>query len=373
MQLIAHDLDTMFGLGDNPQAFNYTGLYDMTEGGQSSYAFRSLLPLFGTASTAGNTAFRTKYHTAIRELYGTVFNASTAGNPNPPFYQFIDNHLTGWAPPATRTAMKNFATARQTYLLGLIGSGAIVPPAPTSSGTFTSAAGALQIHELLANNTTTLNVAGTFPDIIELHNRSASAIDLTGMSLTDDPAVKAKYVFPGGTTIAAGGYLILYADTLPGALHTGFGLDQDGDMVQLYGTVGTGQPLIDSIVFGSQVADFSIGRTGALLETWALCTPTIDGPNTAVATLAAPSGITINEWLGNPDYQWDDDFLELHNPAAQPAALGGMTVTNDFINYPALRALPSLSFMGPVSFLRMDAKGSSASPANSFRSRANAK
>lgn len=365
MQLLAHDLDTILGLGDDPQAYNYTGLYDMTEGGQSGYTFRALLPLFGTTTTAGNAAFRAKYHGAIRELYGTVFNASTSGNPNPPFYQFIDSHLSGWVPAATRTAMKNFATARQTYLLGLIGSGAIVPPAPTSSATFTNAAGALTIHEILADNRTTLNVAGAFPDVIELRNTGAASLDLTGMSLTDDPTLKAKYVFPAGTTIAAGGFLIIYADTGTGAgLHTGFGLSQDGDTVQLYGTVGAGQPLLDSIVFGAQAADLSIGRTGVNLETWTLCTPTIGAANTPVATLAAPSSVTINEWLSNPDYQWADDFLELYNSAALPVAISGMAMTNDFINYPTLHTLPPLSFMAPTSFLRMDAKGASATPGN---------
>ena len=366
MQLIAHDLDTIFGLGDDPQAFDYTGLYDMTEGGQSGYTFRALLPLFGNTAVAGNAAFRTKYHNAIREMYGTVFDADTAVNPNPAFYQFIDNHLTGWVPAATRTAMKNFATARQTHLLGLIGSGAIVPPAPTSSATFiTSTPGSLMIHEILADNRTTLNVAGAFPDIIELRNTSAAVVNLAGMSLTDDAAIKDKFVFPAGTTIAAGGYLVVYADTAAGAgLRTGFGLDQDGDRVLLYGTAGLGQPLLDSITFGAQAPDFSIGRTGATLNIWALCTPTIGAANTAVAALAAPAGITINEWLGNPDYQWDDDFLELHNSAAQPVAISGMSVTNDFINYPTLTTLPALSFIAPQSFLRMDAKGSTATPGN---------
>ena len=130
MQLVAHDLDTILGHGDDQQAFNYTGLYDMCEGGQSGYTFRSLLPLFGTTGVAGNAAFRTKYFTAIRELYGSVFNADTGTSANPAFHQFIDNHLTGWVPATTIADMKLFATQRQAYLLGLIGSGAIMPPAP---------------------------------------------------------------------------------------------------------------------------------------------------------------------------------------------------------------------------------------------------
>ncbi len=363
MQLLSHDLDTILGLGDNPRASNYTGLYDATEGGQSNYAFRSLLPLLGTTSVAGNDAFRAKYFTAIRELYGTVFDADTALNPNPAFYQFLDNHLGGWVPAAVLAAMKTFATQRQTHLLGLIGSAAIVPPVPTSSATVVSAPGTLMIHKILANNVAAVNVGGAFPDIIEIRNTGAGIADLTGMSLTDDPTVKAKYVFPAGTTIASGGYLTVYADSAATAgLHTGFGLDQDGDTLQLYGSVATGQTLRDTITFGAQPPDYSIGRTGGGLATWALCTTTLGAPNVAVPGLAAPGVVKINEWFGNAAYQFDDDFLELYNPAAQPVALGGMVVTDDFINYPAQRILPPLTFMAPASFLRMNAKGSSAAP-----------
>ena len=198
-------------------------------------------------------------------MFGTVFDADISVNPNPPFYQFADSHLTGWAPVATITAMKDFVRQRRAYLLGLIGSGATTPPAATSTATFTSAPGPLMIHEVLADNVTAHANGAGFPDVIELFNSSAASIDLAGMSLTDDVLVKAKYVFPAGTTINAGSFLVVYADTdlaAPG-LHTGFALDSEGDRVQLYGTVANGQPLLDSIVFGLQPPDFSIGRTGA--------------------------------------------------------------------------------------------------------------
>ena len=48
--------------------------------------------------------------------------------------------------------MKNFATQRQAYLLGLIGSGPITPPAATNITTLTSPHGALMISEVLAHN-----------------------------------------------------------------------------------------------------------------------------------------------------------------------------------------------------------------------------
>ena len=362
LQFIPHDLDTIFGLGDSPLAFNTTGLYDMTE--QSS-VFRPLLPLFGTSTVAGNAAFRTKYFNALLELFGTVFDADNSVNPNPPFYQLVDYHLGNWSPAANRTAIKTFVTQRRSYLLGLIGSAATTPSAGTSNATVTSAHGTLFISEVLANNVAAHNNSGTFPDVIELHNTGASAVSLADLSLTDDPLVKSKYVFPSGSSLAAGARLVLYADTAatPGT-HLGFGLDNDGDTIHLYNTAAAGQALIDSITFGLQAADLSIGRTGTALDTWALCTPTIGAANTAVAALAAPAGLRINEWLGNADYRAAEDFIELYNGAALPVALGGMSLTDDFINYPARHVILPLSFMAAGAFVAFEAKGAAATPGN---------
>ena len=363
--LVTHDMDTIFGLGDTAGAYNSVGLYDMTDNGS---VFRPLLPLFGSNTVAGNAAFRQKYFDALRDLFGTVFNADTTGNPNPPFYQFVDSHLTGWGtiPAATITAIKTFVNQRQTYLLGLIGSGATTPAAATSTATVASTPGTLMIHEVLADNVAAHQNGTGFPDVIELFNSGGTAIDLAGRSLTDDPLVKAKYVFPAGTTIAAGGYRIVYADTdltAPG-LHAGFALDAQGDGVYLFDTVANGQTQLDAITFGLQATDFSIGRTGAARDVWALCTPTIGAANTAVASLAAPGGLKINEWAGNRDYLLSEDFLELYNAAAQPVAVGAMTLTDDYINYPLKFALPQLSFIGPGAFVRFDAKGGSATDGN---------
>ncbi len=359
LNLIAHDLDTIFGLGDTPVAANGRGLYDATD---DTNIFRPLLPLLGTATKPGNAEFRTKYHTALRELYGGAFNADTTGNPNPPFYAFIDNELSGWAPAATRTAIKTFATARQTHLLGLIGSGPIAPTAPTSSSVLNSPHGSLMISEVLARNVAAHANGGTFPDVIELYNSGASAVDLSGVSLSDDPALPAKYTIPSGT-IAAGGYLLIFADTTiyPPGLHTGFALDQDGDEVRLYDSGGV---LLDSVAFGPQAADLSISRTGPTLTDWALTAPTLGAVNGVPVALGSLAGVRINEVFTNPDYIFADDFAELYNPGADPVALGGVTITDDPINYPIRHVLPPLSFIGRQSFILFRAKGGSASTGN---------
>ena len=145
----------------------------------------------------------------------------------------------------------------------------------------------------------------------------------------------------------------------------GFQLDQDGDDVFLYASVANGGALVDSVAFGVQVDNLSIGRTGGALNTWALCTPTIGAANIAVAALAAPSVLKINEWGPNPDYLLSGDFVEIYNPSAQPVPIGGMRVTDDAVNYPSRHVFPALSFMPASGFLRLNARGNSASPSNS--------
>ena len=71
-------------------------------------------------------------------------------------------------------------------------------------------------------------------------------------------------------------------------LHTGFALDQSGDALYLYESAAGGGAVLDSIVFGPQAVDFSIGRTGANLNTLTICTPTPEAPNLAVSPLGQP-------------------------------------------------------------------------------------
>ncbi|MDO8543038.1 MAG: lamin tail domain-containing protein [Opitutaceae bacterium] len=225
---------------------------------------------------------------------------------------------------------------------------------PTSTPTWPAeTTPTLRINEILATNTRIGN-AGTFPDIIELHNAGTAAVDLSGMSLTDDPLLPRKFPIPSGTSIAAGGYLVVYADansSAPG-LHTGFSLDAEGDQVRLHATTAAGGGVIDSIAFGFQVADFSISRTGAGANIWALTTPTPGAANGAVVSTTGPAALKINEWAGKIVFRLDHDLIELYNPASQPAALGGVKLTDDPLRPDRFR-FPVLSFIAHGSFLAL--------------------
>ena len=346
LQLLPHDLDNVLGKGDGSQTATATGLYAMTEVGS---IFEPLLPLFGTSATAGNAAFRAKYLTAIREFYGSIFDADTSTNAYPPFHAFIDNHLGDWLPATVRTELKTFATQRQAHLLGLIGQPKIVPAPTTGAGTFTTTFnGALRINEVLARNVAAHANGAVFPDVIELRNTGAAPIDLAGKSLSDEASTPLKYIFPAGTSIAAGGFLIVHADTDTAAagLHTGFELDANGDSVRLYDSVANGGAVLDAIVFGPQAADRSIARTAADAGVWALTLPTIGAANGSAVALGTIATVKINEWAGNTDFRLNSDFIELHDSATAPVALMGANLTDDAANYPARQTFPALSFIG---------------------------
>ena len=116
----------------------------------------------------------------------------------------------------------------------------------------------------MASNSTILDPQGDADDWIELKNTSNAAVDLSGMYLSDDRAHPKKRQFPAGTTIPAGGYLLIWADDDDGdspGLHTNFKLSAGGESVVLSDTDANGNALIDAIDFPALGRDVSYGRT----------------------------------------------------------------------------------------------------------------
>ncbi|MBN2843297.1 MAG: lamin tail domain-containing protein, partial [Sedimentisphaerales bacterium] len=78
---------------------------------------------------------------------------------------------------------------------------------------------------------------GQSVDWIELYNVSAEAVDLTGWCLTDDAEDINKWSFPAGQTIAANGYLMIFASgkdiAEPGFIHTNFSLSSQGEYLAI--------------------------------------------------------------------------------------------------------------------------------------------
>lgn len=200
----------------------------------------------------------------------------------------------------------------------------------------------VHLNEIMAENGGIVNHAGTFPDFVEIYNPNGAPANLAGWSLSDDGNPR-KFIFPGGTTIPAQGYLVVWCDdttnTTPG-LHAGFSLSRTGDSVFLYDQVTN---RVDALTFGLQLTNYSVGRLG----TWQLTTPTPGGAN-AAATLAPASSLVINEWLANAA-PGQSDWIELHNTASLPVGLRGLFLSNTS----AVHQIRSLSFVAPLGFAQL--------------------
>jgi hypothetical protein len=89
------------------------------------------------------------------------------------------------------------------------------------------------IASILVNEALTHHTGLPEPDTIELFNPTASAVNLGGWFLTDNPHEPKKYRIPAGFTIAAGHYLT-FTSTQFGVGPTGFGLSSTGDSVYVF-------------------------------------------------------------------------------------------------------------------------------------------
>ncbi|MFV2067828.1 MAG: CotH kinase family protein, partial [Pirellulales bacterium] len=186
---------------------------------------------------------------------------------------------------------------------------------------------------------TRANADGTLPDAIELLNTTTNPIDVSGWYLSDSAIDFLKYRIPDGTTVAAGGYLVVDENDFnptpdnPAANH--FALSGTrGDDVWLVRADDEGAvvQLIDDVHFGASVIGESFGRTDAAgdrlvpLRTITLGEANSDprvGPVVISEVQYHPSApseeaLAIAGQLDGNDLE----YLEIRNPTATPVDLG---------------------------------------------------
>lgn len=146
----------------------------------------------------------------------------------------------------------------------------------------------LRINEILAaNDAVNQDEAGGFNDWVEIANVGDEPRDLTGCFLTDDLAQPTRWECPA-VMLRPGDHVVVWCDGDPaqGPLHTSFKLSAGGEEVGLFAPVAAGNGLLDSHVFGPQIADVSVGRSIDDPDVWvAFDEPTPGEPNgNAIAT-----------------------------------------------------------------------------------------
>ncbi len=201
------------------------------------------------------------------------------------------------------------------------------------------------INEVLANNASVGQPDGSTPDWVEFYNPSSSAVDLADMSLSDTLANPRRWIFPTGSIVPAQGFLVIYCDgdKPASANNTGFGLKTTGDVLYLFNSVANGRGVADSVNFGLQTPDYSIGRVPDGSSNWVLTTTTAGAGNSA-AQVGLASDLKVNEWMAAPES--GDDWFEIFNSGTLPIPLGGLYLTdvlNDTLKY---APIPALSYIG---------------------------
>jgi len=199
------------------------------------------------------------------------------------------------------------------------------------------------INEVIALNESIItDEAGQFEDFIELYNDEDTAVDVSGMHLSDTPGFPHLWVIPDGTVIPAKSFLLIWADNdeLDGPLHANFKLGAGGEIVTLSHRADQGSVLIDSLVFPGLDPDRSFGRSpdgSDALEVFCAVTPEADNdPRDDCFTDPDPTPmIFVNEWLASnggsavDEFGDADDFIELYNAEDTPIDLGGRFLTDD--------------------------------------------
>ena len=151
------------------------------------------------------------------------------------------------------------------------------------------AANGLVINEIMASNSVTMaDQDGEFEDWIELYNNGSASIDLTGYFLSDNINNLTKWEFPEGTTIAANGYVTVWADEdgMQEGLHANFKLSASAESVYLLSPIGE---LIDQINYSDQKPDVGLGRNPNGTGDFQQIIPTFNAQNSMTTSTASVS------------------------------------------------------------------------------------
>lgn len=276
------------------------------------------------------------YFDGTIESGGAVGRNDTGGGHTPYFSTGI-NQPASYAGGSFHTmGLKPFLNARRNSLVTQL-AGFSTPPLPN-----------VRINELIATNVSiNQDEAGEFEDWIELINLESTAVDVGGWHLTDDVTNPLKWVIPAGTTIPAGGRLLVWCDNEPldGPLHATYGLSAGGEHLGLFTDVDSGRVLVDHVSYPALGPDQSFGRFPEGTDSFTImCNPS---PLAANVGTAPPCGSTqprtpprlfINEFMADNDtviadeLGQFDDWVEIYNDETTAVDMGGLFLTDTLAN-----------------------------------------
>ena len=162
-------------------------------------------------------------------------------------------------------------------------------------------------------------------DWFELYNPADSPVNLSGLSLTDDPTAvgRAKYIIPDSTFISPKGWVrwIANGDTESGSQYLNFSLRGSGELVRLY---GSRRNPIDEIQIINQSDGISRGRLPDGANNYV---DFVDTPTPGASNYLPLLDIVFNEVLSHTDYPFED-AIEFRNISTSEVDLSGWLLSD---------------------------------------------
>ena len=195
----------------------------------------------------------------------------------------------------------------------------------------------LRISEYMSNNSAFPNADGVICDWVEIENTSGRDFDVSGYRISDD-VTRARYAFPVGTVIPAGGRLVVWCSKdHTGALYAPFSLKkQGGESLLLMNSANTVLDQIETL-HARRNCSFIRLEDGSFTVS---AEPTPGYPNTEEGRRAymateerAESPLRLSEIMAAADFYTAPDgqpcdWIEVENTSDQPLDISGMHLSD---------------------------------------------
>lgn len=205
-------------------------------------------------------------------------------------------------------------------------------------GSSRAPADAVALSEIMISNKGSVpDNLGGYPDYIELHNGSSEKADISGYGLSDSLLEGAKYVFPAGTVLEPGAYVVVWCGgEAEDDMHAPFKLSA-GEEAVLFDA--SGRPL-DTAVLNSVDSGMVLRREG---DTWIQAKPCPGYPKTEAgmaeyeASLKETEdmGLYINEFMASnatticDSFGSYSDWIELYNSTDTDMDISGFGISDN--------------------------------------------
>lgn len=205
-------------------------------------------------------------------------------------------------------------------------------------GSSRAPADAVALSEIMISNKGSVpDNLGGYPDYIELHNGSSERADISGYGLSDSLLEGAKYVFPAGTVLEPGAYVVVWCGgEAEDDMHAPFKLSA-GEEAVLFDA--SGRPL-DTAVLNSVDSGMVLRREG---DTWIQAKPCPGYPKTEAgmaeyeASLKETEemGLYINEFMASnatticDSFGSYSDWIELYNSTDTDMDISGFGISDN--------------------------------------------